>query len=155
MLAQLNANLVREPVNGSTTEVSQSGPLSWIPGSNWLSSSNEPPKTALNTNLGIAGGSQDFGKSGPSRMRLQFSEASAIRDRIMQEMLALEEERMAHMRESRETESIIRIGDISGGMKTAEDEGIIRREISKVDPSAVVFSESWTAKKVCVLQVWM
>ncbi|KAJ3744697.1 kinase-like protein, partial [Lentinula detonsa] len=148
MLAQLNANLVREPANGSAVPdpSHSSGPLSWIPGSSWLSNSNEPPKTAPNL-TGTGTGSQDFGKPPPSRMRLQPSEASAIRDRIMQEMLALEEERMAHMRENRETESIIRIGDISGGMKTAEDEGIIRRELSKADPSAMVFSESWTAKK--------
>jgi len=32
-------------------------------------------------------------------------------------------------------------------MKSAEDEGIIRRELNRVDPSAVVFSESWGAKK--------
>ncbi|KAJ3936820.1 MAG: kinase-like protein [Lentinula lateritia] len=148
MLAQLNANLVREPTNGSAVPdgAHSSGPLSWIPGSSWLSNSNEPPKTAPHL-TGGGTGSQDFGKPPPSRMRLQASEASAIRDRIMQEMLALEEERMAHMRENRETESIIRVGDISGGMKTAEDEGIIRRELSKVDPSAMVFSESWTAKK--------
>ncbi|KAF8831285.1 hypothetical protein HHX47_DHR1000414 [Lentinula edodes] len=148
MLAQLNANLVREPTNGSAVPdgAHSSGPLSWIPGSSWLSNSNEPPKTAPHL-TGRGTGSQDFGKPQPSRMRLQASEASAIRDRIMQEMLALEEERMAHMRENRETESIIRVGDISGGMKTAEDEGIIRRELSKVDPSAMVFSESWTAKK--------
>ncbi|KAJ4487940.1 kinase-like protein [Lentinula aciculospora] len=148
MLAQLNANLVREPTIGSALPdpTHSSGPLSWIPGSSWLSNSNEPPRSAPNL-MGTGTGSQDFGKPPPSRMRLQPSEASAIRDRIMQEMLALEEERMAHMRENRETESIIRIGDISGGMKTAEDEGIIRRELSKVDPSAMVFSESWTAKK--------
>ena len=36
----------------------------------------------------------------PMRMRLQASEAAAIRDRIMEEMLALEEERMARMREN-------------------------------------------------------
>ncbi|KIK57812.1 hypothetical protein GYMLUDRAFT_46010 [Collybiopsis luxurians FD-317 M1] len=150
MLAQLNANLVREPATSSAVpDASQSGPLSWIPGSSWLSSSSELPKSAPGPGPGFVGGSgsQDFGKPPPGRMRLQLSEASAIRDRIMQEMLALEEERMSHMRENRETESIIRIGDISGGMKTAEDEGIIRREISKADPSAMVFSESWTAKK--------
>ncbi|KAF5391320.1 hypothetical protein D9757_001874 [Collybiopsis confluens] len=149
MLAQLNANLVRESVLSSAApDASQSGPLSWIPGSSWLSSSSSDlPKSAPGASHGTAG-SQDFGKPTPGRMRLQLSEASAIRDRIMQEMLALEEERISHMRENRETESIIRIGDISGGMKTAEDEGIIRREISKADPSAMVFSESWTAKKV-------
>lgn len=80
-------------------------------------------------------------------MRLQAHDASAIKERIMQEMLALEEERMERMRENREMESIMRIDNISG-MKTAEDEGIIRRELNKADPSAVVFSESWAMKKV-------
>jgi len=35
-------------------------------------------------------------------------------------------------------------------MKSAEDENIVRRELNKVDPSAVVFSESWSSKKVRV-----
>lgn len=66
----------------------------------------------------------------------------------MKEMLALEEERMERMRENREDDGVVRIGYTSGGMETAEDEGIIRRELNKADPSAVVFSESWAAKKV-------
>ena len=63
-------------------------------------------------------------------------------------MLALEEERMARMRENGVNEGSLRITPANGDMKSAEDEGIIRRELSKVDPSAVVFSESWAAKKV-------
>jgi len=149
MLAQLNASLVRDPVSSTPSQGSSGGPLSWIPGSNWLSgSSDEAPKSAAPVMTGS--GSQDFGKPTPSRMRLQASEASAIRDRIMQEMLALEEERMAHMRENRESDSVVKIGDVSGGMKTAEDENIIRRELSKADPSAMVFSESWAAKKASI-----
>ena len=66
----------------------------------------------------------------------------------MDEMLALEEERMERMRENREGEGTLKIGDGGGAMKTAEDEGIIRRELSRADPSAAVFSESWAAKKV-------
>lgn len=81
-------------------------------------------------------------------MRLQYSEASAIRDRIMKEMISLEEERMERMRENREGEGMIQFGDLSGSHKSAEDEGIIRRELNKQDPSAVLFSESWAAKKV-------
>lgn len=64
-------------------------------------------------------------------------------------MLALEEERMERMKGS-ESEAMMSNSDISGAMKSAEDEGIIRRELNKVDPSAVVFSESWSAKKVCL-----
>ncbi|KAJ3553912.1 hypothetical protein NM688_g3367 [Phlebia brevispora] len=81
-------------------------------------------------------------------MKLQPAEAAAIRDRIMQEMLALEDERMQRMRENRVGEGILTLGDTRGDLKTAEDEGIIRRELSKADPSAVVMGESWAAKKV-------
>ncbi|EEB89093.1 hypothetical protein MPER_12855, partial [Moniliophthora perniciosa FA553] len=142
MLAQLNANLSREPVI-IPSDAQSSGPLSWITGSNWLINSNDSFKGSSPS----PSGSQDFGKPVASRMRLQPADASAIRDRIMQEMLALEEERMARMRETRAGESSIRIGDISGGLKTAEDESIIRKELSKADPSAMVFSESWVMKK--------
>jgi hypothetical protein len=83
-----------------------------------------------------------------SRVKLPRAEAAVIRHRIMNEMLALEEERMERMKGS-EGEAMISNGDIRGAMISAEDEGIIRRELNKVDPSAVVFSESWGAKKVC------
>ncbi|KAF4615315.1 hypothetical protein D9613_003070 [Agrocybe pediades] len=81
-----------------------------------------------------------------TRMRLPKAEAAAIRDRIMKEMLALEEERMERMKGS-ESDAMMRESVPSGSSKTAEDEGIIRRELNKVDPSAVVFSESWASKK--------
>lgn len=83
-----------------------------------------------------------------SRVKLPRAEAAIIQHRIMNEMLALEEERMERMKGS-EGEAMMSNSDISGAMKSAEDEGIIRRELNKVDPSAVVFSESWSAKKVC------
>ncbi|ESK97006.1 phosphatidylinositol 4-kinase [Moniliophthora roreri MCA 2997] len=142
MLAQLNANLSREPIV-IPSDAQSSGPLSWITGSNWLTISSDSSKNSSPN----PSGSQDFGKPMVSRMRLQPADAYAIRDRIMQEMLALEEERMARMRETREGESSIRMGDIGDGLKTAEDESIIRKELSKADPSAMVFSESWTTKK--------
>ena len=55
--------------------------------------------------------------------------------------------RFARMREGGVGEGVLRLG---GGesVKSVEDERIIRRELSKADPSAVVFSESWAAKKV-------
>ena len=87
-----------------------------------------------------------------SRVRLTRAEAAVIQHRIMDEMLALEDERMERMKGS-EGEAIMSNGDIRGAMKSAEDEGIIRRELNKVDPSAVVFSESWGAKKVGLLDI--
>ncbi|KAI0831408.1 kinase-like protein [Trametes gibbosa] len=157
MLAQLNASLMREPVTAvagpgmppPSQELSVLvAPLRWLPGTSWLTGAvaNGTPQTP------IPGSSAELGAAAPMRMKLQMSEAAAIRDRIMEEMLALEEERMARMRENGLNESSLQISNMNGDMKTAEDEGIIRRELSKADPSAVVFSESWAAKKARVRQ---
>jgi len=162
MLTQLNASLVRETVtslskpmglgadaaHGTVQEISSSasGSLSWLPGSGWLGggSSDRTPNGPAHPSPGSNARLHDTSTPTPlTRMRVQHAEAAAIRDRIMQEMLTLEEERMARMREGE-------FGFESGssvGMKTAEDEGIIKRELRKADPSAVVFSESWVAKK--------
>ncbi|KAJ6547580.1 kinase-like domain-containing protein [Mycena capillaripes] len=140
MLAQLNANLAHQPLShipGIPSGLPNvTVPLRWLPGSSWLT----------------GGTDQSTADSQAGRMRLQYSEASGIRDRIMKEMMDLEEERMERMKENREDRGMMRIGDLSGGMKTAEDEGIIRRELNKADPSAVVFSESWAAKKSRIRQ---
>ncbi|KDQ60807.1 hypothetical protein JAAARDRAFT_31790 [Jaapia argillacea MUCL 33604] len=171
MLAQLNANLVREPVGGpsapgtpvlqATDTMQTSKPLSWLPGSSWVSLS-APPSNVVTSQGPVhpsLGGrpSQVWGNptqasSSALRMKLNPQEASAIRDRIMKEMIALEEERMDRMRENREGDGMMRIGDTGGDMKTAEDESIIRRELNKADPSAVVFSESWATKKSRIRQ---
>ncbi|KAG8954614.1 Phosphatidylinositol 4-kinase pik1alpha (PI4-kinase)(PtdIns-4-kinase) [Tulasnella sp. 424] len=155
MLAQLNANLVKEPVTtiqppdasaGSSDSAAPApaargtGPLRWLPGKGWI--------------LGaVAGGytSRAPDSGNPSapvqmKMKLQPSEVSAITERIMQEMLALEEERMQRMQERVDGPSLPIARDTPGG-KTAEDESIVRRELTKADPSAAVFRESWAAKK--------
>ncbi len=153
MLAQLNANLGPSNIPGTPAPSTDSSiigaPLRWLPGTSWLSGSSANG-SGYPATPGGAGG--DPMTPAPMRMRLQASEAAAIRDMIMEEMLALEEERMARMRENGVNESSLRIMPTNGDMKTAEDEGIIRRELSKVDPSAVVFSESWAAKKARVRQ---
>ena len=157
MLSQLNANLIREavtplPVPDTTATHADSGvvspssnSLSWIPGSSWLSGA---PYQANSGPLhpSLAGKAQESQVT--TRMRVQHAEAAAIRDRIMKEMIALEEERMERMREHREGDMMMRIGAVGDNMKTAEDESIIKRELNKADPSAVIFSESWTTKKV-------
>jgi phosphatidylinositol 4-kinase len=160
MLAQLNANLVRESITtvplppgtpaSPNAQLSLSGSLSWIPGSSWLAGASDEASAGGPLHPSLAGGRHEntgsSSSAASSRMKVQYSEAAAIRDRIMKEMLALEEERMERMRENREGEGMMRIGDVSGGMKT-EDEGIIRRELNRADPSAIVFSETWAAKK--------
>ncbi|KAF8333998.1 kinase-like domain-containing protein [Cantharellus anzutake] len=87
------------------------------------------------------------GNSAPAmRMKLQPSEAAAIRDKIMQEMMALEEERVERMKET-DNDVTVSIGQPRISAKNAEDETIVRRELNKVDPSAAVVRESWVSKK--------
>jgi phosphatidylinositol 4-kinase B len=158
MLAQLNANMMREPVAAATvpgvppSDATARGWTSWIPGASAADSA--AAKGPVHPTLANASPRPDSAAAPQMRMKLQPAEATAIRERIMKEMLALEEERMARMRE-RESSSgsgFMAVRDTasgSGAAKSAEDEGIIRRELNKADPSAVVFSESWAAKKVC------
>lgn len=125
------------------------GNRSWLPGSAWLT--DPAPKVDMSTSPSSTG-SPIQAQSNPypssSRLRLLPSEATAIKDRIMQEMLALEKERMQRMQENNESDIATIMLPSSGQMKTAEDEAIIRRELNQVDPSAVVFQESWAVKKV-------
>ncbi|KAI9446443.1 kinase-like domain-containing protein [Lactarius indigo] len=158
MLSQLNASLVWEPVSPAPgtqdrTPITPAGPSKWLSGSSWFAVVAPHSPTAGESgplHPSLAGVPQEQTASQPQRMKLQPSEAAAIRDRIMNEMLALEEERMQRMRENRDDHSAFRIGMAMAN--TMEDEGIIRRELNKVDPSAVVVSESWTAKKSRVRQ---
>ena len=61
---------------------------------------------------------------------LSAQEAASIRERIMSEMMQLEEERMR--RTVRET---------------TEDESVVMRAVNKDDPSGAVLQESWEAKR--------
>ncbi|KAH8833592.1 kinase-like protein [Flagelloscypha sp. PMI_526] len=173
MLSQLNANLAQNVTMSSMIPGLPNVPglLPSVPDAssasaaiNWASplvAPLSPPGTATMESLGAQAGpvhpslraSPSVGLSGdgphanqPSKMRLSATDAAAIRDRIMQEMLALEEERMDRMREYRVSRGVMRVGDVKGS-NTAEDENIIRKELDKADPSAAVFSESWSAKK--------
>ncbi|CCA66930.1 related to PIK1-phosphatidylinositol 4-kinase [Serendipita indica DSM 11827] len=139
MLAQLNANVVREPVTGAFGEKipaqeSTSGVLSWIPGSGWIRGSSQ--QTTDGTTV----------PASQLRMRLQPAEAAAIKKRIMEEMMALEEERMLRMQYTDNPTW----SSPQDTRKTAEDEGIVRRELNKLDPSAALFQESFALKKARV-----
>ncbi|TFK54852.1 kinase-like protein [Heliocybe sulcata] len=157
MLAQLNANLHvgREPAPGTGTPSLGSAPFEPSPASStgwssWFSVTPPSGSTDGEDNKGPVhpslsgyisqGRPSNTGSSGG--MRLNPAEAAAIRERIMQEMIALEEERMERMRENQTM-----VSSEGSGMKSVEDETIIRRELSRADPSAIVFSESWSAKK--------
>ena len=133
MLAQLNANLVRE--------TARAGDSSSQPHRRWLSGPPAEGAGPSGSNFASAPDQQ------PSqRLRLQFAEAAGIRERIMKEMMSLEEQRMQRMKEGGSAGGILKLG--MGSPNSAEDESIIREELNKVDPSAIVFSESWANKKV-------
>ncbi|BEI81369.1 hypothetical protein CcaverHIS002_0205290 [Cutaneotrichosporon cavernicola] len=132
MLAQLNAS-----VQPPTPETAQSsGPLRWIPGTGWI------PGVSKDAAADSAAGASSAG----GKLRLAAAQAAAIRERIMEEMMALEEERVARMTTLPEGVEVSPAHVVMEG-KTAEDEGIVRREINKADPSAAIFKESWTGKK--------
>nr|XP_019011748.1 Atypical/PI4K protein kinase [Kwoniella pini CBS 10737]OCF50529.1 Atypical/PI4K protein kinase [Kwoniella pini CBS 10737] len=144
MLAQLNASLVlptqENPQNASSTS-------SWIPGTGWI--------TGTKTPSGSGGGDVqkvEVNTAAGGKLKLAAAQAAAIRERIMEEMMSLEEERVARMTDRPEGAEIQQpITDTNGTEETqgqtAEDEGIVRRELNKADPSAAVFKESWLAKK--------
>ncbi|GAA5981901.1 hypothetical protein JCM11641_001936 [Rhodosporidiobolus odoratus] len=77
---------------------------------------------------------------------LSPQDAAAIRERIMSEMMALEEERMERMRgdtsDAREWSDATK-GGVKGGM---EDNAVVMRAVNKDDPSGAVFSESFAGK---------
>ncbi|WWD02071.1 hypothetical protein V865_000109 [Kwoniella europaea PYCC6329] len=88
MLAQLNASLVSPTQEaGGGAQGNQSGSSSWIPGTGWITGkspggegqSSLPPAPKVEA----AGG----------KLKLAAAQAAAIRERIMEEMMALEEER--------------------------------------------------------------
>ncbi|KAK4689090.1 phosphatidylinositol 4-kinase B, partial [Tremellales sp. Uapishka_1] len=132
MLAQLNASLVPTAPEANQSS-SPTTSRSWIPGTGWITGSGKD--TSPGQEATSAGG----------KLKLAAAQAAAIRERIMEEMIALEEERVARMTDRPEGVEIQ--AQVPEDGKTAEDEGIVRRELNKADPSAAVFRESWTAKK--------
>lgn len=155
MLAQLNASLTKETYvsNPEPQQAAKAGESSsntssgWLPMANWLSGVSQSTTGPLHPSLsGTA--EQKTAPTGGSRMKLQATEVSAIRERIMEEMLALEEERMERMQAELNADIVMSLGGNQKGSGTTEDEQVIRRALTREDPSSVVFSESWSAKKV-------
>lgn len=70
------------------------------------------------------------------------ADAEGIRKRIMQEMMALEEERMSRTKISTRHRAVA--ATVGSGI---EDEATVMRAVNKDDPSAAHFRESWAAKK--------
>lgn len=71
--------------------------------------------------------------------KLMHTDTEMIRKRIMQEMMALEEERMERMKANP--------GSRRRNGVNVEDEATVQRAVNKDDPSAAMFRESWAAKK--------
>ncbi|EJU05658.1 hypothetical protein DACRYDRAFT_113717 [Dacryopinax primogenitus] len=141
MLAQLNASMTSvTPPSPEQHPTLVGGVLSWIPGT-----SRPQPSRKQSLNGYLPDGSP-APHSVAVRLRLNHGEASAIKDRIMKEMMSLEEERMQRMSEA-EGEDVGLGMSGSANRKTAEDETIVRRELNKSDPSAPVFKEAWATKK--------
>lgn len=141
MLAQLNASMM--PTRGANTPDSANtgGALGWITGGGSAATANGGPSAQGEpTPVQPA-------HIGAGKLRLAAAEATAIRDRIMAEMMSLEEERVTRM--TAQPDGYTVQPSASDG-KTAEDESIIRRELNKADPSG------WyeTISLYCVL-IWL
>lgn len=133
MLAQLNASLVSTVPEGQATP--SGGALSWIPGTGWITGSRQDGGTTT-PGGGHSVGEPSSGQGG--KLKLAAAQAAAIRDRIMEEMMSLEEERVERMTDRQEGEGV-EFGSGEGDGNTAEDEGIVRRELNKADPSGKLF----------------
>ncbi|WVN86146.1 uncharacterized protein L203_101307 [Cryptococcus depauperatus CBS 7841] len=134
MLAQLNAPLVL------STPENQGG--SWIPDTGWITGKDKATSLSLDP--------QVPSQSAGGKFKLAAAQAAAIRERIMHEMMSLEEERVQRMTDRPQGADIelpSECREAAESRGTAEDEGIVRRELNKADPSAAVLKESWTAKK--------
>lgn len=126
MLAQLNASMMPVRAPNVPEPANTGGALGWITGSGSLATINGGPSAQGEpTPVPPA-------HIGAGKLRLAPAEATAIRDRIMAEMMSLEEERVTRM--TAQPDGFTVQPSASDG-KTAEDESIIRRELNKADPS--------------------
>lgn len=105
-----------------------------------VGTSIDPTRSMVHMPMGGQGG------AGHSS-RLMHAETEAIRKRIMQEMMALEEERMRRMKTGGRNVSASRARAHKAGQMAEDEEEAVLRAVNKDDPSAAMFSESWAAKK--------
>lgn len=156
MLAQLSASSsTTQPADGSSSQQpsTTASKLSWLPGTGWISgsSSQDPSASAATPAMRQVGGG--------SAKKLPPAEAEAIREKIMTEMLALEEERVDRMKEKIAGDMGMLGGgrngssSVGGGQrssvedgKVVEDESIVRRELNKADPSGASPVFSWLSQ---------
>ncbi|CDR44565.1 RHTO0S09e06370g1_1 [Rhodotorula toruloides] len=105
------------------------------------SSGSAPSKSTATT--GTSGSSTPAPLPTQRPRVLAPQDAAAIRDRIMSEMMALEEERMERMRGDVESRSG---WTAAAGSAKTQDNTVVMRAVNKDDPSGAVFAESFTSK---------
>ncbi|MCO5584876.1 hypothetical protein L7F22_038808 [Adiantum nelumboides] len=155
--------------NPHVSSTAQGGWSSWIMGTSWAATSNgsrseagqasaglKAPVITVNNGAGVAsvngttsnasiatsgqiGAGQGYGARGAGK-KLVHTDTEMIRKRIMQEMMALEEERMERMKLVSSNRKIRRGANV-------EDEATVQKAVNKDDPSAAMFRESWASKK--------
>ncbi|GAA5920924.1 hypothetical protein JCM1841_003624 [Sporobolomyces salmonicolor] len=105
----------------------------------------EASSSPSTTSSAAAGGGSSLTAPAPTQRPrvLAPQDAAAIRDRIMSEMMSLEEERMERMRGSAQA----RNGwSKTSGLGGTEDNAVVMRAVNQDDPSGAVFAESFDAK---------
>lgn len=114
-------------------------------GSSKVTATEGQPSSFANTRASLS--TQTVSTAGADRQRvLSFTEATSIRNRIMQEMVQLEEERMARMSAGSRHKFNSRRGSRSGGEglgrdgEGIEDEEVVRKAVNKDDPSGELWS---------------
>jgi phosphatidylinositol 4-kinase len=170
MLAQLNqsTNAAAHPIvahNPNVSATAQGGWSSWLTGTSWagvvaptkseagqgsagitapVTGSTAPAAPRASTSGAVSEGmAQALAAGAPGGAKVLHADTEAIRRRIMQEMMALEEERMERMNAAGR-----HVG--RGRRRTNEpdeDEETVMRAVNKDDPSAAMFRESWAMKK--------
>ncbi|KAI3614618.1 hypothetical protein CBS9595_003889 [Malassezia furfur] len=123
MLAQLNSRTAtQQPIMTHTPATP--APQGWA---SWI--------------VGTPAPEADGAPAAVSAAKVLSADTHTIRQRIMDEMAALEEQRMARMKQGGAFFARHRPNQLA-----AEDETAVLRAVNKDDPSAAYFRESWTAK---------
>lgn len=145
MLAQLNNASSRNlaPAQLANNSAALAGQAST--GTN--AASNSAANLPMGAGMPMGGGSG----AGVGKTKV---EVEAIRQRIMKEMMLLEERRMIKMRKEGFDAGVGGTGGEGGGGEKLEDEEKVRRQasVNREDPSAAVFREDWTQKRERIRQ---
>lgn len=130
-LAKISAPFLRRDVQPGQASTGVATSLNTASAAAGLSSvAGAPPLPHSSANL-VPSGSSKGGLPNQRQRVLLATEATAIRERIMSEMLALEEERMERMR----LDGKARSGWATGG--GIEDGAVVMRAVNKEDPSGI------------------